>query len=101
MNSCCSSLESDDLRQVIVNNTWDDLRWLLLKSEDGDASGHREFALLVPAVTNLKRFANIWIQQSIPNGDTSVFCGLLRLVVMVSCASRLSNCATIADTLVL
>jgi len=79
--SSCSSLERDDLRQVSLLHSWEDLQKQI--NGQGHESTHQEFAMLAPGLMKLRTFTDFWIRRLVPEIDTSTFWGLIRLVAKV------------------
>jgi hypothetical protein len=79
---CCDALERDDLRQVSVYNSWDDVQKQILM-DTSNQPHNQDLAMLAPRLTNLRTFTDFWLRQLIPQLDTSIFWGLVRLIVKV------------------
>ncbi|KAI1737183.1 hypothetical protein F4680DRAFT_460693 [Xylaria scruposa] len=76
LRCCCESLERDDLNQVTCFSSWDDLQKQMVNGQH-----HQESASLQPAMMKMKAFIDNWTYLFDTKFNTSVFWGLLRLVV--------------------
>lgn len=82
---CNDSLGRDDLRQVMVSNTWDDLQKQILRAHEDhyQQAIRQEFAMLTPGLVQLKAFVDFFSKRLVPELDTSIFWGLVRLITKV------------------
>lgn len=86
VSAVCDSLERDDLRYILVYNSWQDVYEQMVRAQ-GDSThkaASHEFAMLMSVLKNLRLFVgNLSIHGS-PNLETSIFWGLLGLIMKVS-----------------
>jgi hypothetical protein len=80
-SSCKESLERGDLRQANLFNSWDDVQKQVVNAQD-DAT-RQEFAMLAPSLVQLRTFTEHNFCQLVPSHDTSIFLGLLGLILKV------------------
>ncbi|KAJ8067171.1 hypothetical protein OCU04_004538 [Sclerotinia nivalis] len=80
------SLERDDVRYISVYNSWKDAHEQIV-AIDGDVAHpavSHELNMLLSAAKSLKLFVESFLTEARPTLETSIFWGLLRLIVKVS-----------------
>ena len=90
MSSCCDTLERDDLRQVSVFNSWEDVQKQLARAQSDPLQklDHQEFSMLTSSLSQLWNFTDFFSNQMVPKLDTSIFWGLVVLNIKVGTNPR-------------
>jgi hypothetical protein len=85
VSSCYDALERQDWRHVNFFNSWDDVQKQILKTQDDPLhqTTHQEFAILTPSLLQLRTFTDFFSQHLVPKHDTSVFWGIVGLIIKV------------------
>ena len=85
MNDCYDALERPDWRHVKRFNSWDDVHKQLLQSQDDPLHQRnpQDFVILTPSLDGLRIFIDFFSQNLEPKHDTSVFVGMVGLIIKV------------------
>lgn len=85
MTSTCDTLERNDIRQVSIFNSWDDVQKQMFKTQSDPLRQtiHQEFVMLSRGLAHLKDFTNIISSHVVPRLDTSPLWGLIGLIAKV------------------
>ena len=85
MSSCYDSLERPDWRQAKRFNSWDDVQKQILQTQDDPLhqTNPQDYVILTPSLVEIRNFIDLLSQNIVPKHDTSVFWGMVGLIIKV------------------